>query len=88
MSRLEGLHPDQRAVLQLVLRRRLSYDGLSAVLGLSAAQVRERALDAVDGLAPDDVPGLELEERDRVGDLLLGQAGDAAAATAALLRTR
>lgn len=85
MSRLQGLHPDQQAVLQLVLRRRLSYDALADVLGLPAAQVRERALDAVDGLAPDDVPGLELEDRDRIGDLLLGQAGDDAAAATALL---
>ncbi|WP_210493090.1 hypothetical protein [Patulibacter sp. SYSU D01012] len=86
MSRLQALHPDQQAVLQLVLRRRLSYSALADVLGLPAEQVRERALDAVDGLAPDDVPGLELEDRDRIGDLLLGQAGADAAAAEALLR--
>jgi hypothetical protein len=73
MSRLQELHPDQEAVLQLVLRRRMAYADLAGALGLSAEQVRERALDAVDGLAPDDIPGLELGDRDRIADLLLGQ---------------
>jgi hypothetical protein len=76
MSRLQELHPDQQAVLQLVLRRRMAYADIGATLGLEAAQVRERALDAVDGLAPDDVEGLALEDRDRIADLLLGQGPD------------
>lgn len=73
MSRLEGLHPDQRAVLQLLLRRGLDYAALADALGLAPELVRERALDAVDGLAPEDVEGLELEDRDRIADYLLGQ---------------
>ncbi|WP_320671601.1 hypothetical protein [Patulibacter defluvii] len=73
MSRLEELHPDQQAVLQLVLRRKLAYADVAGALGLDAALVRERSLDAVDGLAPDDVPGLEPEDRDRIADYLLGQ---------------
>lgn len=73
MSRLEELHPDQQAVLQLVLRRKLAYGDVADALGLDAALVRERSLDAVDGIAPDDVPGLEPEDRDRIADYLLGQ---------------
>ncbi|MEV4422793.1 hypothetical protein AB0L40_22865, partial [Patulibacter sp. NPDC049589] len=86
MSRLQELHPDQQAVLQLVLRRRMPYGDLAGLLGLTAEGVRERALDAIDGLAPDDVPGLALEDRDRIADHLLGQDdGEAREATAALL---
>jgi len=86
MSRLQELHPDQQAVLQLVLRRRMPYGDLAGLLGLTPEGVRERALDAVDGLAPDDVEGLALEDRDRIADHLLGQdAGADREATAALI---
>lgn len=54
----------------------MRYAELAEVLGLSRDRVRERALDAVDGLAPDDVEGLELEDRDRIADYLLGQQDD------------
>lgn len=54
----------------------MRYSELAEVLGLSSDRVRERALDAVDGLAPDDVEGLELEDRDRIADYLLGQQDD------------
>ncbi len=54
----------------------MRYAELADVLGLSRDRVRERALDAVDGLAPDDVEGLELEQRDRIADYLLGQQDD------------
>lgn len=73
MARLQELHPDQQAVLRLILGRRMSYGALASVLDLPADRVRERALDAVDGLAPDDVEGLELDDRDRIADYLLGQ---------------
>lgn len=86
MSRLQELHPDQQAVLQLVLRRRLPYADLGDLLGLDAEGVRERALDAIDGLAPDDVPGLDPADRDRIADHLLGQdRGAERRATATLL---
>ncbi|MCK9248735.1 MAG: hypothetical protein M0P31_07125 [Solirubrobacteraceae bacterium] len=73
MSRLEELHPDQQAVLRLLLKRRMAYADLADVLGIPADQVRERALDAVDGLAPDEVDGLEMDDRDRIAEYLLGQ---------------
>ncbi|CAB4902509.1 unannotated protein [freshwater metagenome] len=86
MSRLQELHPDQQAVLQLVLRRRMAYGDLAGFLGLTPEGVRERALDAIDGLAPDDVEGLALEDRDRIADHLLGQdAGPDREATASLI---
>ncbi|MGE4427353.1 MAG: hypothetical protein AB7G37_12950 [Solirubrobacteraceae bacterium] len=73
MSRLEDLHPDQQAVLRLLLKRRMAYGDLAEVLQIPADQVRERALDAVDGLAPDEVDGLQMEDRDRIAEYLLGQ---------------
>lgn len=73
MARLQELHPDQQAVLRLVLGRRMAYADLARILGLTPEQVRERALDAIDGLAPDDIDGLELDDRDRIADYLLGQ---------------
>ncbi|MFA4927519.1 MAG: hypothetical protein WC558_03310 [Patulibacter sp.] len=76
MARLQELHPDQQAVLRLILGRRMSYGELASVLDLPVDRVRERALDAVDGLAPDDVDGLELDDRDRIADYLLGQQDD------------
>ncbi|MBF6620609.1 MAG: hypothetical protein ITG02_10315 [Patulibacter sp.] len=76
MARLQELHPDQQAVLRLILGRRMSYGELASVLDLPADRVRERALDAIDGLAPDDVEGLELDDRDRIADYLLGQQDD------------
>lgn len=54
----------------------MRYAELADVLSLPSDRVRERALDAVDGLAPDDVEGLELDDRDRIADYLLGQQDD------------
>lgn len=66
----------------------MRYAELADVLGLTGDRVRERALDAVDGLAPDDVDGLELEDRDRIADYLLGQQDDRErAATESLIAT-
>src|SRR5690349_7557680 len=88
MARLQELHPDQQAVLRLLLGRRMRYAELGDVLGLPSDRVRERALDAVDGLAPDDVDGLELDDRDRIADYLLGQQDDQdRAATETLIAT-
>lgn len=66
----------------------MRYAELADVLGLPSDRVRERALDAVDGLAPDDVEGLELDDRDRIADYLLGQQDDQdRAATESLIAT-
>lgn len=66
----------------------MRYAELADVLGLPGDRVRERALDAVDGLAPDDVEGLELDDRDRIADYLLGQQDDQErAATESLIAT-
>lgn len=71
MGSLDTLAPDQRAVLDLVLRRGRSYDQIARLLAIDRAAVRERALAAVDELGPDTV--IAPESRALIADYLLGQ---------------
>jgi hypothetical protein len=77
MTPLDLLAPDQRAVLELVLRQDRSYGELSELLGIPEQRVRERAdaaLHALAGAPEGDV------DTGRVTDWLLGQQTDRAAA--------
>lgn len=71
MASLDSLPPDQRAVLDLVLRRGRSYDDIARLLAIDRAAVRARALAAFDGIGPDT--GLAPESRALITDYLLGQ---------------
>jgi hypothetical protein len=71
MASLDELPPDQRAVLDLVLRRGRSYDDIARLLSIDRAGVRARALAAFDGIGPDT--GLAPESRALITDYLLGQ---------------
>lgn len=76
MSALDSLPPDQRAVLQLVLKQGKTYGELAALLGIDAAAVRARASAALRTLGPE---GAAISD-DRLGELtdhLLGQQGAA-----------
>lgn len=73
MSRLDDLPADQRATLQLLLKQGKSYDDLAGLLRLEPRAVRDRALNALDALGPDNVDGLPPERQDEVSDYLLGQ---------------
>jgi Sigma-70, region 4 len=71
MASLNSLPPDQRAVLELVLKRGRSYDEIAKMLSIDRAGVRERALSAFDALGPQTrVPP---ERRALITDYLLGQ---------------
>lgn len=70
MAALDSLPPDQRAVLQLVLRRGRSYEDLAGLLKIAPDAVRDRAHAGVTALAGE---GLAEERRGRVADYLLGQ---------------
>ncbi|MBX5443156.1 MAG: hypothetical protein IRZ32_16710, partial [Solirubrobacteraceae bacterium] len=72
MSPLDDLTPDQRAVLQLLLRQGKTYGELAALLRIDPDAVRRRAIDAVAALGPD----LDPEGRDVLTDWLLGQLDD------------
>jgi hypothetical protein len=77
MAALDDLPPDQRAVLQLVLRQGRSLDDLAALLRISPDAVRERARIGAEALAPPPPAGLEAADRGRIALWLLGQDGDA-----------
>jgi hypothetical protein len=67
---LATLSPDQRAVLELVLRQNRDYGELAVLLDIPEAAVRSRAHAAVRGLAGDPPAGVDAGA---VADWLLGQ---------------
>ena len=74
MSPLQTLAPDQRAVLELLLRQGRSYAELSELLGLPEDAVRDRAHAALAALAPDTAA--PVGEDGAVADWILGQSDD------------
>ena len=93
MPGFDALAPDQKAVLQLLLKRGMTYDEIAGLLRLDRANVRERALDALDALGAGG-PGtgsagaLSSERQDEVGDhLLLQQTASERAATRQFLES-
>jgi Sigma-70, region 4 len=78
MSSLELLAPDQRAVLELVIRQDRSYAELSDLLGIPEREVRDRAEAALRSLAGD--PADASVDTGRIADWLLGQQTERAAA--------
>jgi len=78
MSPLAALAPDQRAVLELLLRQGRDYAELSELLGLPEAGVRSRAHTALAALAPDRPA--PVGEDGAVADWILGQQDGAEAA--------
>ena len=76
MASLESLPPDQRAVLQLVLRRGRSYDDIAQLLAVDRAGVRRARAAALDAIGPRTrVPA---ERRALITDYLLGALPSAA----------
>jgi hypothetical protein len=73
MSRLDDLPPDQRATLSLLLRRRKSYADVAAMLDIQEQAVHDRAHAALAVLAAPQARELSAEQREEVGDYLLGQ---------------
>ena len=71
MTPLDDLPAEQRAVLELVLKRGRTYDEIAALLSIDRARVRQRALTGLDALGPStSVPP---ERRALITDYLLGQ---------------
>jgi hypothetical protein len=73
MSRLDDLPPDQRATLSLLLRRRKSYAEVATMLDIDERAVHDRAHAALAVLAASQARELSAEQREEVGDYLLGQ---------------
>jgi hypothetical protein len=78
MSSLDSLPGDQRAVLEMVLKRGRSYDEIARLLSLERSAVRERAQIAMDSIGPHTE--VAPEHQNRIADYLLGQLSDAEAA--------
>src|SRR3954451_11838565 len=73
MSGIDDLAPDQRAVLQLLLKQGKAYVELAALLRIEPDTVRARAVAALEELGPRDGAPLAAERRGEVADYLLGQ---------------
>jgi hypothetical protein len=73
MSRLNSLPPDLSAALSLLLRQRKRYGEVAGMLGIQERAVHDRAHSALALLAPGQARALSAEQRERVGEYLLGQ---------------
>src|SRR3954465_5438836 len=73
MTPIDDLAPDQRAVLQLLLKQGKAYTELATLLRISPDAVRDRAVTALEVLGPRDGAPLAAERRAEVADYLLGQ---------------
>ena len=87
MTPLDTLAPDQRAVLELVLRQGRSYGELSELLAIPDRDVRARADAGLRALAGEPAEGVD---SGRIADWLLGQQPEAEAerTRAAVARSR
>jgi len=87
MATFDQLSPEQRAIVELVLRQGKTYEELSGMLNLPEGRVRELARDALVELAPVSVRGVEEDWRGQLADYVLGQqSGPEATATKGHLR--
>ena len=76
MATFDQLSPEQRAIIELVLKQGQSYEELSELLGLSTSRVRELAREALMRLSPVSAAAVAEDWRGRLGDYLLGQLGE------------
>jgi hypothetical protein len=87
MATFDQLSPEQRAIVELVLRQGKTYDELADMLNIPEGRVRELARDALVELAPVSVRGVEEDWRGQLADYVLGQqSGPEATATKGHLR--
>jgi Anti-sigma-K factor rskA/Sigma-70, region 4 len=87
MATFDQLSPEQRAIVELVLRQGKTYNELADMLNMPAGRVRELARDALVELAPVSVRGVEEDWRGQLADYVLGQqTGPEATATKGHLR--
>jgi hypothetical protein len=73
VATFDQLSPDQRAILELVLKRGQSYEELSELLGMPESRVRELARSALVELAPVSAEAVDGDWRGQLADYVLGQ---------------
>ncbi len=82
MPTLDTLPADQRAIIELVIRRGQSYDDLAGMLDMRSSRVRELARAALEALSPVTGERVDDQWRGQVADYMLGQqSGPEATAT-------
>jgi hypothetical protein len=87
VATFDQLSAEQKAILELVLRRGQGYDRIAGTLGMSEERIRELARGALEQLAPITAGRVEPDWRGQVADYVLGQqAGPEATATRGHLR--
>jgi hypothetical protein len=87
VATFDQLPADQRAIIELVVKRGRTYDSLSDMLGMPTTRVRELAQDALTQLAPHTADRVDPDWRAQVADYALGQqSGPESAATRGHLR--
>jgi hypothetical protein len=87
MASYDQLSAQQRAIVDLILKRGQSYDQLADTLGMPEPRVRELAQDALTSLAPVSAAAVDDAWRAQIADYLLGQqAAPEAASTRGHLR--
>jgi hypothetical protein len=87
MASYDQLSAQQRAIVDLILKRGQSYDQLADTLGMPETRVRELARDALTSLAPVSAAEVDDGWRAQIADYLLGQqAAPEAASTRGHLR--
>jgi hypothetical protein len=73
MASYDQLSAQQRAIVDLILKRGQSYDQLADTLGMPETRVRELARDALTSLAPVSAAAVDDGWRAQIADYLLGQ---------------
>ena len=73
MATFDQLPAEQRAILELVIQRRQSYDQLAGMLGMPTARVRQLAREALVDLSSRSAARVDPDWRGQVADYLLGQ---------------
>jgi len=87
MASYDQLSAQQRAIVDLILKRGQSYEQLADTLGMPEARVRELAGEALTSLAPVSAAAVDEDRRADIADYLLGQqAAPEAASTRGQLR--
>ncbi len=73
MATFDQLSADQRAILELLLKRGQSYEDLADMLGMSESKVHELAAGALVTLAPLSAEAVDRDWRGQLADYVLGQ---------------
>src|SRR3954469_8827551 len=73
MATFDQLSAEQRAIIELVLKRGQSYEQLGDALGMSTARVKELAQSALVTLAPVSAAQVDEDWRGQIADYLLRQ---------------